>query len=205
MDALKQEPELKLPFRILVIAAHHDDIEFGLAGSVALWTDQGAEATFCIVTDGSAGSNDPHVDLAELVERRKDEQRRAAEIVGVKDVRFLGYQDGVLEPTLELRRDLTRLIRELKPHRVVIPDPTVRYFGDFYINHPDHRAAGEAASYAVFSAETRPVFRNCWQKRPRQVSDCRFRRAANVSGHHRLTARWRCCAITQVRRGEEWA
>ncbi len=152
----------QLPFRVLVIVAHPDDIEFGVAGSVANWTDAGAEVTYCIITDGGAGSNEPGADLAALVETRRQEQIAAAEIVGVKDVRFLGYKDGVLQPTLELRKDLTRLIREIRPQRVVIMDPTtilVQGEGFDYINHPDHRAAGEAALYAVFpSAGTRPIF-----------------------------------------------
>jgi len=119
--------------------------------------------TYCIVTNGAAGSNDPNTDLNTLIATRQDEQRQASAIVGVEDVRFLGYQDGVLQPTLELRRDLTRIIRELKPDRVVIMDPTVVLLSNGpdsdYINHPDHRAAGEAALYAVFpSAETRPIF-----------------------------------------------
>jgi LmbE family N-acetylglucosaminyl deacetylase len=145
--------------RILVIAAHQDDIEFGAAGSVARWTDEGHDVTYCLVTDGGAGSNDPNTDLVELVVTREAEQREAAACVGVHDVRFLGYPDGILQNTLELRRDLTRLIRELKPERVVISDPTMMFAGNYYINHPDHRAAAEAALYAVFpSAGTRPIF-----------------------------------------------
>lgn len=147
------------PMRILVIAAHPDDIEFGAAGSIAVWTDEGAEVTYCLVTNGAAGSNAPDADLAALVTTREAEQREAAAIVGVHDVRFLGYQDGILQPTLELRRDLTRLIREIRPRRVMISDPTLVFAGNFYINHPDHRAAAEAALYAVFpSAGTRPIF-----------------------------------------------
>lgn len=145
--------------RILVIAAHPDDIEFGAAGTVAQWTDEGHEVTYCLVTDGGAGSNDPAADLAQLIRAREAEQREAAACVGVHDVRFLGYSDGTLQPTLELRRDLTRLIRELKPERVVCSDPTLIFAGNYYINHPDHRAAAEAAVYAVFpSAGTRPIF-----------------------------------------------
>lgn len=148
--------------RALVIVAHPDDIEFGTAGTVAVWTDAGIEVTYCIVTDGSAGSNDPNVGLAALVEQRRREQIEAAACVGVTDVRFLGYQDGTLQPTIELRRDLTRLIRELRPQRVVIMDPTMVIFHSpqfDYINHPDHRAAGEASLYAIFpSAESRPIF-----------------------------------------------
>lgn len=147
------------PLKILVIVAHPDDIEFGCAGSVARWTDEGAEVTYCLVTDGAAGSNAPGADLEELVRVRQAEQIAAAAVVGVRDVRFMGYPDGVLVHTLELRRDLTRLIRELKPDRVVCSDPTLVFAESYYINHPDHRAAAEAAIYATFpSAGTRPIF-----------------------------------------------
>jgi LmbE family N-acetylglucosaminyl deacetylase len=144
--------------RILVIAAHPDDIEFGMGGSVALWTEAGHEVIYAMVTDGSAGTNEPGADLGALARTRQAEQTAAAAIVGVRDVRFLGHRDGTLQPTLELRRELTRLIREVRPQRVVCQDPTMIFAGN-YINHPDHRAAGEAALYAVFpSAETRPIF-----------------------------------------------
>ncbi|MBZ0279888.1 MAG: PIG-L family deacetylase [Anaerolineae bacterium] len=147
------------PERILVIAAHPDDIEFAAAGSIAQWVEAGTQVTFCMVTDGSAGSNKPDTDLKALVQQRQQEQCEAAAILGVKDVRFLGYPDGVLQPTMELRRDLTRIIREVRPERVLLQDPSLIFAGNFYINHPDHRAAGEAATYAVFpSAGTRPIF-----------------------------------------------
>jgi LmbE family N-acetylglucosaminyl deacetylase len=147
------------PERILVIAAHPDDIDFGVAGSVAQWVGAGAQVTYCIITDGSAGSNEPDTDLAELAQQRQQEQRAAAAAVGVHDVRFLGYRDCYLQPTMMLRRDLTRIIREIRPQRVVCQDPTSVFVEGRYINHPDHRAAGEAAIYAVFpSAETRPSF-----------------------------------------------
>ncbi|MDX2136691.1 MAG: PIG-L deacetylase family protein [Chloroflexota bacterium] len=159
---MKLEQPLEQSVTILVIVAHPDDIEFGTAGSVARWTDAGHRVVYCIVTDGAAGSNDPNVTHDELVARRREEQMRAAACVGVEDVRFLGYADGTLQPTLELRRDLTRLIRELKPYRVVIMDPTAVMISNDtfdYINHPDHRATGEASLYAIFpSAETRPIF-----------------------------------------------
>lgn len=159
---MELEKPVGTPFRALIIAAHPDDIEFLAAGSVAQWTDAGCEVIYCVVTDGSAGSNEPDADLAQLVIKRQEEQRRAAAHVGVKDVIFLGYQDGTLMPTLELRRDLTRVIRKVRPHRVVIMDPTTVMLNEGkldYINHPDHRAAGEAALYAVFpSAPTRPIF-----------------------------------------------
>lgn len=159
---MQVEATLPQPLRILVIVAHPDDIEFGAAGSVIRWTDAGAEVVYCIVTDGAAGSNEPGINYKELIRRRQQEQLIAAEIAGVQDVRFLDYQDGVLEPTIALRRDLTRVIRELRPKRVVLMDPTVRLVQDEnmnYINHPDHVAAGLAALYAVFpSAESRPIF-----------------------------------------------
>lgn len=152
-----------IPARILVIAAHPDDIEIGAGGSIAAWTDAGAEVQFCIVTDGSAGSNEAHYDKAALVRRRIHEQREAAAILGVRTVHHLGYPDGMLQPTLDLRRDLTRLIRQFRPNRVLIMDPTVKMLSDGedfnYINHPDHVATGEASLYAIFpSAETRPIF-----------------------------------------------
>lgn len=149
---VQQEP-------ILIIAAHADDIEFAAAGTIAKWAAAGHPVTYCIVTDGSAGSNEPGANLAALVVRRQEEQRAAAAVLGVHDVRFLGYRDGILQPTLDLRRELTRLIREIRPFRVLCQDPTLVFAGNTYINHPDHRAAGEAALYAVFpSAETRPIF-----------------------------------------------
>ncbi len=160
---MPKKPTLELstaiPQRVLVVAAHADDIEFGLAGSVAAWTDAGAQVVYCIVTDGAAGSNEPDVDLKDLIRRRQAEQCEAAAKVGVSDVRFLGYADGALQPTLELRRDLTRVIRQVKPDRVICQDPSTLFVESSYINHPDHRASGEAAVYAVFpSAETRPIF-----------------------------------------------
>jgi LmbE family N-acetylglucosaminyl deacetylase len=159
---MQLEPVFQTPFRIFIVVAHPDDIEFGAAGSVAIWTDAGAEVVYCIVTNGAAGSNDKEVIYDQLVERRKQEQLEAARHVGVSQVHFLGYADGTLQATLELRRDITRLIRQFRPDRVVITDPTAVLLqeGEFsYINHPDHRASAEASLYAVFpSAETRPIF-----------------------------------------------
>ena len=159
-DKLQPAPKRDEPYHIMVTAAHHDDIEFGVAGSVARWIrDEGATVTYVIITDGGSGSNDPSLTRAEIVALRRKEQLEAAARVGVCDVRFLGYPDGSLQASLELRRDLTRIIRETKPYRVVCQDPTTVFVRSQYINHPDHRAAGEATLYAVFpSAETRPIF-----------------------------------------------
>lgn len=174
MTDLKPVEALTEPMRILVSVAHHDDIEFGMSGSVARWVAEGAQVTYVIITDGGAGSNVVGTIRAELVERRQQEQILAAAAVGVTDVRFLGYKDGELAATIELRRDLTRVIREVQPYRVVLQDPTTVYFGENYINHPDHRAAGEATTYAVFpSAESRPIFAELLEEgyEPHHVSE----------------------------------
>ncbi len=144
---------------ILCIAAHPDDLEFTVAGAVARWTREGREVVFCLITSGGAGTNE-HTPVSEgLIPRRESESRDAARVLGVKDVIFLGYEDGTLEPTIALRRDLTRVIRQVRPDVVVCGDPTVRFYGNAYLNHPDHRAAASVALDAVFpSAETRAIF-----------------------------------------------
>jgi LmbE family N-acetylglucosaminyl deacetylase len=156
---MSQQSDVFPGMKILVIAAHPDDIEIGVGGTLARWVEQGAQVSYAIVTDGAAGNNDPGTDLVALAAQRQEEQRAAAALLGVHDICFMGHPDGVLEPTLTLRRDLTRLIRQVRPDRVVCQDPTTVLVGDGYVNHPDHRAAGEAAIYAVFpSAVSRPIF-----------------------------------------------
>ena len=159
-QTLQAIPQRAEPYHIVVAAAHHDDIEFGVAGSVARWIrEEGATVTYVIVTDGGSGSNDPDMSREKLVALRRQEQLAAASIVGVQDLRFLDYPDGALQATLDLRRDITRIIRQTKAYRVVCQDPTTVFAHSSYINHPDHRAAGEATLYAAFpSAETRPIF-----------------------------------------------
>ncbi|MBU0490739.1 MAG: PIG-L family deacetylase [Chloroflexi bacterium] len=148
-----------IPHRVLVIAAHPDDEEFTIAGTLAHWIRQGAEVFTVICTDGSRGSNDPDCRPAELAVIRRQEQEAASAILGVRQVIFLDYEDGTLQPTLELRRDLTRQIRRFRPDTVVCGDPTMRFYGSGYVNHPDHRAAADAALDAVFpSAGTRWIF-----------------------------------------------
>ncbi len=143
----------------MVITAHPDDAEFTVAGTVAKWTQEGRAVIYVICTDGSRGSNDPKVKPEHLIAVRKAEQEAAARVLGVEEVVYLDYEDGSLEPTLALRRDLTRAIRRYRPDIVICPDPTVRYYGDRSLNHPDHRAAGGAALDAVFpSARTRYIF-----------------------------------------------
>ena len=147
------------PDRAMVIVAHPDDAEFLAAGTVALWTKGGTAVTFVIVTNGDKGSDDPDMTSERLVVVRRGEQERAAESLGVKRVLFLDYEDGMLEPTLELRRDLARVIRMHQPHTVVTFDPTSRFISENYPNHPDHRATGDATIDAVFpSARDRLTF-----------------------------------------------
>jgi LmbE family N-acetylglucosaminyl deacetylase len=176
----------------MVIVAHPDDIEFGIAGSIARWTLEGEDVSYVMVTDGASGSNDPTVQRAALVETRRQEQMAAAALVGVEDVHFLGYPDGTLQHTLELRRDLTRLIRKLKPDRVITMDPTLIFFdAGGYINHPDHRAAAEAAIYATFpSAETRPIFPELLSEglEPHKVSELWLMFSEKPNTHIDITA-----------------
>jgi LmbE family N-acetylglucosaminyl deacetylase len=147
------------PLRILGVFAHPDDAEFICGGSAAVWANEGAHITYAVVTNGAAGSNDANQDLNELIQIREAEQRAACAVLGVQEVVFLGYPDGALQPTLELRRDLTRLIRQVKPDRVICGDPTVYFYADRFINHPDHRAVDEATIFAIYpSACTRPIF-----------------------------------------------
>ena len=138
------------PSRVLVITAHPDDPEFGSAGTVALWAQQGAEVTFVIVTDGSKGSADPTMTRDALVAIRQSEERRAAEILGVKEVVFLGYEDGTIQNTYELRRDIVGMIRKHKPDVLITHDPTARIISNIMLNHTDHRAVGDTTLDAVF-------------------------------------------------------
>lgn len=135
--------------RVLVVTAHPDDLDFGCAGSVARWVGEGAEVTYCIVTNGDAGGFDRSVSRADMAALRQAEQRAAAAEVGVDDVRFLGYPDGRLAVSFELRRDIARVIRQARPERVVTQSPE-RNYRRIYASHPDHLAAGEATLAAVY-------------------------------------------------------
>lgn len=141
-----------IPERAMFIYAHPDDIEFGVAGTAALWTKHGAEVIYVVITDGNVGSHEPDMTAEKLAEIRRAEQTAAAEKAGATCI-FLGYHDGLLQPTMELRQKLVRLIRLHKPNVVVCGDPTIYFSGDgTRINHPDHRAAAQAAIDAVFPA-----------------------------------------------------
>jgi LmbE family N-acetylglucosaminyl deacetylase len=146
-----------VPESAMVIVAHPDDAEFTVAGTVAAWTRAGCRVTYVVCTDGNAGSHEPGMTRERLAEIRRAEQRAACAVLGVEDVIFLGYDDGQLQPTLELRRDLVRAIRVRKPEVVITQDPTRLFGGDRYINHPDHRAAAAAALDAVAPASKMPL------------------------------------------------
>jgi LmbE family N-acetylglucosaminyl deacetylase len=141
--------------RILVVAAHPDDVDFGLAGTIATWTDAGIEVIYCIVTNGDAGGSDPSVSRADMAVLRQTEQVAAAKCVGVSDVRFLGYPDGRVEASLALRRDIARVIRQVRPDRVTCPSPE-RNYARIPASHPDHRAVGSAALDAVYPDARNP-------------------------------------------------
>lgn len=139
------------PRRVLAIGAHPDDIDFGASGSIALWAQAGAHVEYLIITDGSKGSSDHELSAAQLVDIRQKEQRAACQLLGVKNVHFLSYEDGALEVTMDLKRDIVRAIRTVRPDTVVVMDPTMIYSTQFgFVNHPDHRAAGQAALDAIF-------------------------------------------------------
>jgi len=140
--------------RVLVVTAHPDDVDFGAAGTVAAWTAAGIEVAYCICTSGDAGGFDdtPREEMAPL---REAEQTAAAAVVGVSDVRFLGYPDGRLVPSIELRRDISREIRRFRPQRVLTQSPEI-YWRRMGASHPDHRAAGEAALAAVYPDARNP-------------------------------------------------
>lgn len=138
------------PKKVLVVSAHPDDPDFGAAGTVVCWASQGAHVTYVIVTDGSKGSAEPDMTSQGLVQIREVEQRAAAAVLGVQEVVFMGFEDGRVSNTLELRKAIVRQIRLYRPDVLITHDPTTRILNNQYINHPDHRAVGDATLDAVF-------------------------------------------------------
>jgi LmbE family N-acetylglucosaminyl deacetylase len=141
--------------RVLVVMAHPDDVDFGLGGTVATWTEAGIEVSYCMVTSGDAGGFDPDVPRSEIAGIRQAEQRAAAAVLGVSDVRFLGYPDGRVEVTLDLRRDISRVIREVRPNRLICQSPE-RHMVRMPSAHPDHIATGEATLCAMYPDARNP-------------------------------------------------
>jgi len=140
---------------VLVIAAHPDDIDFGAAGYVALMRQHNVNVTYAVVTDGQLGGSDLSVSREEMAKLRRQEQISAAKVVGVKDVRFLGFFDGEVKADFELRRAITELVREIRPKRVIAPSPD-RAWQRLGASHPDHLAVGEAVVSVIYPDARNP-------------------------------------------------
>ena len=136
--------------RGMVVVAHADDAEYGCSGTVAKWCREGWEVVYLLCTDGSKGSSDREMPPQRLSEIRRQEQTNAGKVLGLKEVVFLDYEDSLLQPTLELRRDIAREIRRHRPDVLICPYPMRNLDGGWGVGHPDHLAAGEAALSAVF-------------------------------------------------------
>lgn len=147
---MNDAPRPESPGAVLVILAHPDDPEFFCGGTAAKWAAEGRPVTFCLLTRGDKGADEPGVAPAELSERRVAEQVAAARKLGVTDVRFLGYLDGEIVVNENLQRDVTRIVRQVRPEILVTSDPSNFYTG--FVNHSDHRAVGEACLYAAWPA-----------------------------------------------------
>ncbi len=141
-----------VPQQILVVLAHPDDPEFFCGASTARWTAAGHQVVYWLLTCGDKGTPERDVTSEHLCAVRQSEQRAAAAVLGVHQVNFLNYPDGYLTPDLNLRRDITRIIRKERPDILVTCDPQTLYIGENRLNHPDHRAAGQAAIDAVYPA-----------------------------------------------------
>ena len=148
-------PDTQIAQRALVVTAHPDDVDFGAAGTIATWVAQGTAVTYCILTDGDAGGFDPAVPRSDIPRIRRAEQVAAARILGVDDVRFLGYRDGQLEVSQGLRRDISRVIRQVRPQRMLIQSPE-RNWARIPASHPDHLAAGESAIFSIYPDARNP-------------------------------------------------
>lgn len=151
-----------IPKIVMTIQAHPDDQEFSVGGTLAKWAKAGCEVVSVVITSGDSGSNDPSKGAdykAELARLREGEQLAANQVLGVKETVFMRYPDGELEPTIPLRKELTRLIRKYKPDVVITGNPEAWFYGNEYLNHADHRAAARAGCEAVFpSAGSRLIF-----------------------------------------------
>lgn len=147
---MTEEQKEKPYSRAMVVMAHPDDAEYSCSGTVAKWTSMGWEVVYVLCTDGSKGSDEPGMTTEKLAAIRKQEQLDAAKILGLKDVVFLNYPDSYLTPSLELRKDIARAIRVHRPDILICPNPTRSFDNNFYVGHPDHMAAGEAALAAAY-------------------------------------------------------
>jgi LmbE family N-acetylglucosaminyl deacetylase len=158
-EGIQESPDAwEKPQKILVILAHPDDPEFFCGATLARWARAGHEIHYFLLTCGDKGFDDPNASSDQICELRHAEQKAAAAIIGVRSVRFLDLEDGYLVPSIELRRDIVRAIRQAQPDILVTCDPTHLFAGDYYINHPDHRYAGQVVLDAVFPAAGNPFF-----------------------------------------------
>jgi LmbE family N-acetylglucosaminyl deacetylase len=152
--------------RAMVVFAYPSAGDFGSAGTVAAWAKAGVEIVYVVATDAEAGANDPGMTKEKLREVRRAEQLAAGRVLGVKDVVFLGFEDGSLDPTQELRKAIAREIRRHRPDAIIAPDPGSLFLdimGQEYLSHPDHPAVGEATLRAIVpDASTRRRFPELW-------------------------------------------
>lgn len=146
---MEQQVQAEEPIRVLVVAAHPDDPEFGCGGTTARWAAEGKEIYYLVCTRGNKGSSDVEMTPDRLIQIREEEQRAAAKVIGARGVTFLDFPDGELSPTFEFREAIVREIRRVRPRIVVTHDPTVMYTAG-HINHPDHRAVGTATLDSVY-------------------------------------------------------
>ncbi len=141
--------------RVLVVMAHPDDCDFGAGGTIAQWTSQGIEVSYCIITNGDQGGEESGIPVEEMAKVRQQEQRDAGRALGVTEITYLNYRDGWLMPSIELRKEIVKAIRIAKPDRMVVQSPE-RNWERIYSSHPDHLAAGETAIQAVYPDARNP-------------------------------------------------
>jgi len=152
-DRIEGSPErmIVMKERVLIVGAHPDDVDFAVSGTMKKWVNEGREIYYLICTDGDKGGTQNDLAPDKLVEIRRAEQMEAAAVVGVKEVIFLGRSDGELIPDKELKEDIVRVIRRIRPQKVFSFDPANLAFDGFYLYHSDHRAV----AITVFDASCR--------------------------------------------------
>ena len=141
--------------RVLIVMAHPDDCDFGAGGTIAQWTSQGIEVSYCIITNGDQGGEESGIPLEQMAAVRQQEQRDAGKALGVSTITYLNYRDGWLAPSMELRKEIVKAIRIAKPDRMVVQSPE-RNYERVFASHPDHLAAGETAIQAVYPDARNP-------------------------------------------------
>ncbi len=146
-----KQPEKLDASVVLGVAAHPDDLDFAAGGTIAKLAEQGARVYYLILTDGSKGLSNTTGEFDKLIQQRQTEQQAAAAALQVEEVFFTNFEDGALENTADVRKEIVRYIRKLKPDTVITIDPSMLYTAKLgIINHPDHRAAGQATLDAVY-------------------------------------------------------